>query len=269
MYIKRKSYAKINYSLKVIERTKNGYHRLESVMSLIDMYDEVIFEESDRIEVHMNPYVCKEEDNLCYKVANYLKQFSKENKGIKITINKNIPVGGGLGGGSSNAATVLMFLNQYWKLNFNKKKLMDIAFKFGADIPFFIYKKQSKVLGFGELVIKLNRSIKKDVILILPNFSLSTKEVFRNLDINNLKSENNNNCIINDLEESANKISKNKIKEIKGILKDIGSGYALMSGSGSTIIYYIEDIESVNEVYNMIKEKLPDCKIMLSKMKTN
>ena len=81
--------------------------------------DEVIFEESDKIEVHMNPYVCKEEDNLCYKVANYLKQFSKENKGIKITINKNIPVGGGLGGGSSNAATVLMFLNQYWKLNFN------------------------------------------------------------------------------------------------------------------------------------------------------
>ena len=270
MYIKRKSYAKINYSLKVIEKTKNGYHKLESVMSLIDIYDEITFEESDKIEVHMNPFICKEEDNLCYKVANYLKQFSKENKGIKITINKNIPAGGGLGGGSSNAATVLMFLNHYWKLNFNKKKLMDIAFKFGADIPFFIYKKQSKVLGFGEKVKKLNESIEKNIILIVPNFSLNTKEVFQNLDINNLKSKNNkDDCIINDLEDSANKISKYKIKGIKDIIKDIGSGYALMSGSGSTIIYYIEDTENITEVYNIIKERLPDCKIMLSKMKTN
>lgn len=270
MYIKIKSYAKINYNLKIIDRAKNGYHKLETIMSLIDLYDEITFEESEKIEIHMDPLVCKEEDNLCYKVANYLKKFSNENKGIKITISKNIPAGGGLGGGSSNAATVLMFLNHYWKLNYSKKKLMNIAFKFGADIPFFIYKKQSKVFGFGEKVNKLSKSIKKNIILIVPSFSLSTKEVFQNLDINNLKSKKNkNSCIVNDLEDSANIVSKNRIKDLKDAINCLGNGRSLMSGSGSAIIYYIDDAENIDEVYNRIKEKLSDCKIILSKMKTN
>ena len=201
MYIKRKSYAKINYNLKIIEKAKNGYHKLETIMSLIDIYDEIIFEESDIIEVNVSPKICEESDNLCYKVANYLQKFSKEKKGIKIFINKHIPVGG-----------VMMFLNLYWKLNFSKARLMDIAFRFGADIPFFIHKKQSKVFGFGEKIVKLYTKIKKDIILIIPDFSLNTKEVFKNLDISNLRSrENKGRDFVNDLEESANKISGNKI----------------------------------------------------------
>lgn len=271
MYIKRKSYAKINYNLKIIEKAKNGYHKLETIMSLIDIYDEIIFEESDIIEVNVSPKICEESDNLCYKVANYLKKISKEKKGIKIFINKHIPVGGGLGGGSSNAATVMMFLNLYWKLNFSKAKLMDIAFRFGADIPFFIYKKQSKVFGFGEKIVKLYTKIKKDIILIIPDFSLNTKEVFKNLDISNLRSrENKGRDFVNDLEESANKISGNKINEIKDIVNGIGSGHSLMSGSGSVVVYYInEETENAQDVYKQIKKSLPNCKVLVSKMKTN
>ena len=80
MLIKRKSYAKINYNLKIIKREKNGYHKLESIMSLIDLYDEVIFEENDKIEVKMIPETVSQEDNLCYKVAAYLKKYSKQSK---------------------------------------------------------------------------------------------------------------------------------------------------------------------------------------------
>lgn len=269
--MKIKSYAKINYNLKIVEKASNGYHKLESIMSLIDFYDDIVFEESEKIEVYTKPFVCKEEENLCYKVACYLKKFSKEKKGIKIVINKRIPVGGGLGGGSSNAAVTMLYLNCYWKLNFNRKKLMNIAFGFGADIPFFLYKRQSRVSGFGEKIRKISKPIIKNIILIVPPFSLSTKDVFRVFVFGEL---NDKRGIVgesyNDLEKSANMISGNKIEEIKTVVNGIGKGYSLMSGSGSSVVYYVDDeLEDVVEVYNKIKLLLPECKIYLSKMKSN
>ena len=272
MIYNMKSYAKINIGLRIVKRKKNGYHILRSLMSLIDFYDEIIFEESDIIEVHTDSYICDEKDNLCYKVAVYMKQYAKTNKGIRIYIKKNIPTGGGLGGGSSNAACVLKFLNEYWGIGFTEKKLMKIAFEFGADIPFFIRGKQSFVYGYGEKVRPIKKAIKKDLVLILPNFNLATKEVFLRLDINKIKKRKNKkivfpNNIYNDMEESANFISNNKIEEIKEKVKKVGSGIVVMSGSGSTIVYYIDEREEKSEVLEKIKKELPECIAVLSEIK--
>lgn len=269
---KIKSYAKINMSLRVIKRAKNGYHKIKSVMSLIDFYDEIIFEESEKIEVFMTPCVCDEKDNLCYKVANYMKQFSKNNKGIKIHINKSIPIGGGLGGGSSNAASVMLFLNKYWNINFGEKKLMEIGFLFGADIPYFIKGEQAVVCGFGEKVKRFKKNIVGDIVLVVPPFSLETKKVFQNIDMNNVKSRTNKNIrifenIFNDLEGAADIVSCGEVKKIKDILSSVGKGKALMSGSGSTIIYYVASDENPQKIYNIIKKRLENCEVILTKIK--
>lgn len=271
MLIRKKSYAKINLNLKIIDRAKNGYHKLESVMSLIDIYDEITFEECDTIKVEMNPYICDEKDNLCYKVAQYMYKLSKVKKGIKITIKKQIPVGGGLGGGSSNAATVMMFLNQYWKIYKSRKELMKIAFKFGADIPFFMGANQSVVSGFGEKIKRLHKPINKDIVLIVPPFSLNTKEVFKNVDVEEFKyKKRKKDEIVNDLEKSANIISNNEIYNIKKKVMDIGKGYCLMSGSGSVLVYYInKKVENSNEIKAQIQQQLLNCKVFLSKLITN
>lgn len=272
MIYNMKAYAKINIGLRIVKRKKNGYHILKSLMSLIDFYDELIFEESDIIEVYTDPCICDEKDNLCHKVAVYMKQYAKTNKGIRIYIKKNIPTGGGLGGGSSNAACVLNFLNEYWCIRFSEKKLMKIAFMFGADIPFFVKGKQSFVSGYGEIVKPIKKVINKDIILILPNFNLSTKEVFQKLDINKIKKRQNKKLVFpdniyNDMEQSANLISGNKIEEIKEKVKKVGSGTIVMSGSGSAIVYYIDEQEEKSKVLEKIKEELPECVVILSKIK--
>ncbi|MBE6504004.1 MAG: 4-(cytidine 5'-diphospho)-2-C-methyl-D-erythritol kinase [Methanobrevibacter sp.] len=274
MICEKKSYAKINLSLRVVKRKKNGFHGLQSIMSLIDFYDDIEFYESDTIEVITTPYICEEKDNLCYKVAIYLKKYAKVNKGIKISINKKIPSGGGLGGGSSNAAVVLLFLNEYWEINFSKRKLMKIAFLFGADIPYFISGRQSFVSGSGEKIRNIKKPIVNDVILIVPSFSLETKKVFQSLDIGKIKKRENKKIRIfsnmfNDLEDSANMLSKNSIINIKNQVALCGKGVTLMSGSGSTIVYYVKKDEDPIVIYNKIKEQLTDCKIILTKMKTN
>jgi 4-diphosphocytidyl-2-C-methyl-D-erythritol kinase len=268
-----KAYAKINLGLKILRRDRNGYHKLQSIMSLIDLHDDIMFEESDKIEVITTPYVCDEKTNLCYRVAEYMKKYTNGNKGIRIIVNKRIPVGGGLGGGSSNAAAVMLFLNDYWDINFSRKKMMKIAFSFGADIPFFINGEQSFVYGYGEKMKPLKKKRAGDIVLVIPPFSLNTKKVFMNFDKMNMNKKNVKSVysenIFNDLEESANDISNNQIAQIKATIKKVGSGEVFMSGSGSTIVYYVAEGEDSKKVSEQIKEKLNGAKVILSKIKTN
>ena len=153
------------------------------------------------------------------------------------------------------------------------KKLMKVAFLFGADIPFFVKGKQSYVGGCGEKVKPIKKEIERDIIIIIPTFNLSTREVFQNLDINGIKNRKNKKIIFpeniyNDMEESANALANNKIEEFKQKISKICDGRVLMSGSGSTLVYYVGVNEDKNIVYNKIKELLPECKVILSKLIT-
>lgn len=275
-----KAYAKVNLGLQVVKKTRRGYHKLRMVMSLIDLYDEVWFYENDKIIVDTSNNVCLMEDNLCYKVAIYLQKKYKINKGIQIYINKMIPDGGGLGGGSSDAAEVLKFLNEYWGLKLSKRKLKKIGFIFGCDIPYFIEGQTAYVTSFGErvkpLVVKKRED---DILVVIPDFKMNTKLVFENhviqkeISIKNLikaikNTEDYRPYMFNDLEETVDKLRGGKIKELKSKMKKYGCGFSLMSGSGSTVIgYFLGDKNNIEEVKKQIDQNETKLKVFVTKLK--
>ena len=134
------SCAKINLCLKIGKRLKSGYHNIVSVMQLIQLHDRISFEilNEDKIAIESNNKALENKNNLAYKAALLLKNKLGVKKGVKITIEKNIPIAAGLGGGSSNAASTLIALNKMWGLNQSDKKLAGFAIEIGSDVPFFI-----------------------------------------------------------------------------------------------------------------------------------
>ena len=278
--IKEKSYAKVNLGLEVVKKTKKNYHKLRMVMTLIELYDEIYFQENDEIVVEMDKLVCKMEDNLCYKVAAYLKKKYGVHKGVKIYIKKNIPDGGGLGGGSSNAATVLKFLNKFWGLGLSQRKLKKIGFMFGCDIPFFLEGNISYVSGYGEKIKPLRVKEKNDnIILVIPAFKNSTKTIFeehkiakksvkntRKL-IEKFKYSDYKEAIFNELEISANKCSGNEIEKIKQLIKGCGYEKVIMTGSGSTIVVYLEEFQNVDDAISVLNKTIDNCLFVRTKLK--
>lgn len=272
-----KSYAKINLGLQVDKRTKNGYHKIRSVMSLIDLYDEMTFEESESIIVNMDLDICSMERNLCYKVAKYLQEKYKVSKGIKITIRKNIPSGSGLGGGSSNAAETIKYLNQFWDLGMTTKKMKKIGKLFGCDIPFFIEGKVSYAYNFGEKLKTIDcRLDDRKIIIISPGVSLNTKDIYEATKIDkknnihellkNMKDNGYKKYVFNDLEEAANNVGNNVIKNIKNKLID-RKCYSVMTGSGSCVVCFPENDECFNELVSYVQEQFEEEKIFITQLK--
>lgn len=271
-----KAYAKVNLGLEVVKKSKSNYHKLRMVMTTIDLYDEIIFEQCDDIIIETNKYICEYENNLCYKVATYLKKTYNIDQGIKIYIYKNIPDGGGLGGGSSDAAEVLKYLNKYWNLNLNNKELKKIGFMFGCDIPYFIEGKCAYVYGYGEKIKNIKQRLEeRDILIVVPNFSLSTGNVFSTFDNKTtyirrdikkiIKNINESEYYFNDLENAANYLSNEQIMQTKKQIEDMKIGKCVMTGSGSCIICYIE--KDLNFDENNFKKYIPNCKIIKSKLK--
>jgi len=148
------SYAKINLYLKIGKKLKKGYHNIQSVMQSVVLHDNISFESlsEDKIIVESNNQDLEGKNNLAYKAALILKDKFKVNKGIRIFIEKNIPMSAGLGGGSSNAANTLVTLNKSWDLNLNQKKLISFALEIGSDVPFFVSGKTALVEGIGDKI---------------------------------------------------------------------------------------------------------------------
>src|SRR3989338_8645492 len=134
------SYAKINLYLKIGKKLKSGYHNIQSIMQPIELHDNISFEKLDenRIILESNNKELESKNNLAYKAALLLKNKLNIKEGVRITIEKQIPLASGLGGGSSNAANTLIALNNLWKLKLSKNKLISLALEIGSDVPFFI-----------------------------------------------------------------------------------------------------------------------------------
>ncbi len=182
-----RAYGKINLYLQVLDDLTSpgkGYHRLQTIYQTIGLYDEIILSnrKGRRIEVLCDhPLVPKGPKNLVYRAASLLKKYSGVEKGVKIQIIKRIPVGAGLGGGSSDAAATLKGLNRLWKLNYSRKALLPISEKLGCDVPFFLYGHTALGEGYGEIVTPLPGIKRRWVLLVKPDFILSTRWVFGQL----------------------------------------------------------------------------------------
>lgn len=268
--LREKAYAKINLFLNVINKREDGYHDLEMVMAPLKLHDELSFlrlKTRDIIVKSNVEVVTNIDDNIVYKVAKFLQEEFDVNFGVEININKNIPIGGGLAGGSADAAATFRGLNKLWKLNLTLDDMAALGVKFGADIPFCIYNKMALVKGIGEKLTFIKSKFKPYVLLVNPNIQVSTKEVFDNfkkeyivnkninLIIEGIKSNDYitiNNEIYNSLEEVTFKLYP-KVKEVKNSLKNSKLETTLMSGSGATVFSLSKKKAKLEETQKLVK----------------
>ena len=176
--IRAPSPANLNLFLHIVGRRDNGYHELQSIFQLIDLYDWISFEviEEDQIQVEGLAEV-KLEQNLIYRAAQYLRPHAKTPCGLKISVEKNIPMGAGLGGGSSNAATTLIVLNQLWQCGLNDEQLAAYGVQLGADVPIFIFGQNAWAEGVGEHLSFIDLA-QKQFIVLKPDCFISTQLLF-------------------------------------------------------------------------------------------
>ncbi|MDY6863903.1 MAG: 4-(cytidine 5'-diphospho)-2-C-methyl-D-erythritol kinase [Thermodesulfobacteriota bacterium] len=239
--------AKINLRLEVLKKREDGYHDIRSIIIPITIFDTLVIDlipEGVIIESN-SPQIPLDENNLAYKAAIAMKKLINRDLGVRIKIIKRIPVGAGLGGGSSDAAGVMLSLNKLLDLNLKNVELSNMGLEIGADVPFFIHKKNAIARGSGEKLedIILNTDIY--LVLVYPDFPVSTAWAYSKIDLtishNNIsipKIFDSINTVVsllrNDLEKTV--ISEYpEVEEIKQTLIDEGALGSLMSGSGSCV----------------------------------
>jgi 4-diphosphocytidyl-2-C-methyl-D-erythritol kinase len=180
--IATKAPAKINIGLKILNKREDGYHNIETTLSTISLFDDVELEETgEGVEIQSPGLKIAQPDNLCYKAARLIIDEFKVKRGVKITLNKKIPVGGGLGGGSSDAAAVLKGLNALWNLGITEEKLMTLGRKLGCDVPFFIRGGSAYVRGVGD-ELKYFQMPKLNLTIYYPGYPISTKWAYDEYD---------------------------------------------------------------------------------------
>ncbi|MEK6948748.1 MAG: 4-(cytidine 5'-diphospho)-2-C-methyl-D-erythritol kinase [Nanoarchaeota archaeon] len=270
------SYAKVNLFLKVGKKLKSGYHNIESLMMPIQLHDNMHIEKisEDKIIVESNNPDLEGEENLAYKAASLLKEKFKIREGIKVHIEKNVPMSAGLGGGSSNAANVLVMANKLWGLKLTEKRLISLGAEIGSDVPFFIAGKQAVVEGIGDKIKPLKKSLSINLVLVNPGIMVSTSWAYSHFD--KLKEKPKTKKSIQEIVKAIGKRELKRIahslhndfepmiekkykilKEIKTNLKKFGSLSNVMSGSGPTIIGLFDSIYPAREAYFKLKDLYP------------
>jgi len=270
------SYAKVNLYLRVLKKLKSGYHNIQSVMQLVELHDNISFErlKEDRIVIESSNKEIEGKNNLAYDAALLLKNKFKIEMGIKINIEKNIPIASGLGGGSSNAANTLIALNKLWGLKLNQKKLIDLASEIGSDVPFFIEGEAAIVEGIGNKIKQLKKSMSINIVLINPGIRISTTKAYKQLDKSKPKPDNKKNVkdlvkaigkkdikkiaenMYNDFDELIEK-KHNIIGEIKKNLRKFDALKSMVIGSGPTVIGLFDSIYTAREAYFKLKDIYP------------
>jgi 4-diphosphocytidyl-2-C-methyl-D-erythritol kinase len=259
--LKFKTPAKINLGLHIHKKRDDGFHELESLFQMVGWYDEVELEETQgNVELFCDTAgIPNDKTNLVVKAARLLqKRCPGKCSGVKITLKKDIPSGAGLGGGSGNAAGVLLALNIIWNLKIPRDDLISMASELGSDVPFFLMSPCAIGTGRGEILQSVENRISFYILMIYPGFPISTPWVYENLKLKLTKPKNNisilKNFILrsefaqlgaalyNDLEPVVFKRYP-EILRVKNDLLNSGAGGALLSGSGSTVFGIFDNPE--------------------------
>ncbi len=178
MMIRVPSPAKLNLFLHITGRRPDGYHELQSIFQLIDLCDWLEFEQTDDQQIQIEGLASVDlEQNLIYRAAQILQPYTKTPSGLIIRLEKNIPMGAGLGGGSSNAATTLIVLNQLWHCGLNSEQLAELGVKLGADVPIFVHGRNAWAEGIGEHLTFIDLD-QKQFIVLKPDCFISTQQLF-------------------------------------------------------------------------------------------
>ena len=261
--------AKVNLRLEVLSKRPDGYHDLRMVMTRISLDDEVVLSlQAKGITLSCdNPAVPAGEENIAWKAAFALIEAKRLDTGVHIDIKKRIPMGGGLGGGSSNAATVLTGLNELTGGKASQQELMNIGVKLGADVPFFVFRGPAFAEGIGEKLTLITDLPELWFALINPGVHIPTGEIFANLNLGLTK--NHEKLSITGFNQSLPKvisILKNdlekvafarhpEVKKAKQALLNSGAKGALMSGSGATVFGIYDSLNAAESAIKDIKGK--------------
>lgn len=268
-----KALGKINLGLDVLGRRENGYHDVRMVMQTLYLYDNVtlIKKEEPGIEIESNlHFLPKDSGNIAWKAANLLMEEFGIPGGIKIILNKYIPVAAGMAGGSSNAAAVLYGMNKMYQLGLSQQELMDRGVKLGADVPYCIMRGTVLAEGIGEILSPLPPMPKCQILIAKPAVSVSTKAVYEAIDSKEIEEHPDIDGIIEGLNrQDLNKIASSmgnvlervtmemhpEIAQIKNCMLEHGALGAMMSGSGPTVFGIFRDRMTAQKAYEKVKEQ--------------
>ena len=246
---------KINLGLKIINKRDDGYHNISSIFIALDLFDTLKFIPSDRFEIKfLNANIPLQ--NTVSEAVGLISKLYNIDVGYKILIDKKIPIGSGLGGGSSNAAQILKMINKIYSLKLKNSSLEELGKKIGSDVPFFIRGGIKKISGTGNIIKNINSAAiqAKIFLLVFPEFSVSTKWAYQKI-----KKHLSSNKINPKFPPLTNKVDWTlfendfehivclaypEILDIKSVLYKSGALYSGLSGSGSTMFGVYNDIES-------------------------
>ena len=253
------SHAKINLFLHILNKRTDGYHNLQTWFTFLDLKDQLTFSFNNSAEINIssNIKIAEKQDNLVYKaIKKFQQSYSMQNIGVDIEIKKNIPMGAGLGGGSSNAATTLIALRDHYLPKLSNEEMIPLAAKLGADVPIFVYGKSAWAEGIGEILYHKDFN-PQYALLIKPDIHISTKEFFESESL--VKSKNilprdlsfNTKVMHNDFEN----VFFAKYPEFSQYLKELDS-YFRMTGTGSCFYLLSVDKNKLEQLARKINKPL-------------
>lgn len=265
-----RAFAKINFGLEVLGKRDDGYHELRTILQTVDLYDELSFcRENEGISLTTNdPDVGTGPENLVVRAASLLAGSESSGRGVSIHLDKNVPAGMGLGGGSADAALTLLALDRLWDLHTPAQDLHRLAASLGMDVPFFLYGGTALAIGRGDEVYPLAVELDWPIVLILPDFSISTASAYASLRLTKRRSgftlqhflwrspsvRDRLGELVNHL-EGATGSHTGHIQEYKQVLLDRGALAAMMSGSGSAVFGVFQDEESARSTADALRRE--------------
>ncbi len=279
--VKEKAYAKLNLYLDVLGKRPDGYHNIETIMAPINLFDTLTFKATDEPGIRLQSDIEiteKPEENLVFQAAQHLIDTHNIEQGVEITIEKNIPVAAGLAGGSADCAVTLLGLNKLFKLKIPDEELAKIGEQFGADVPYCIFNRACIGRGKGDELVFLNRSLKWPVLIVIPDWAVSTREIYQSVDMkkvprkkittmSNAIYNRNYELMVTELYNALEPFTFAKFPEVKALketlLKEPVDG-VIMSGSGPTIAVFSRDKKALEAVAEKYRE---NHRVILTKIK--
>lgn len=268
-----KAYGKINLGLDVIRKRPDGYHDLDMVMQMVDVYDDVILTRIEGAEIVVRTdtaVLSNGKDNLAYMAAKMLMDEFGIDQGLEITIRKRIPIAGGMAGGSSDCAATLTGVNQMFDLGLSTEELMERGVRLGADVPYCILGGTAIARGIGDILTPLPTPPKCHVIIAKPPVSVSTAFVYGNIKPDKIKKRPDIDGMVSAIRtQDLYKLAKSLynvmeditvpqypvIQEIKMVMLNNGALNSIMSGSGPTVFGLYDDKGKAEQTVELLKEK--------------
>ncbi len=265
------SYAKVNLALNILDKRPDGYHNIQTIFQEIDLRDGLYIRQQEggfhfTCDYRLLPVG---EGNTIYEAWRLMKDLYDGETGVRVHLEKNIPIAAGLAGGSSNAATMIRGLNELWSLGLTKSEMIEIGAQIGADVPFFFYGKTAFGSGKGDELMRLNDFSGRSLLAVNTGYGISTKYVYENLE-DAPQIEVDFNALINGIMEGddeavylhmANRLEGVTIRfnpdigKIKENMSRLGARVSLMCGSGPTVFGFFDDQKKLENAFFYFKDK--------------